>query len=277
MSEATDDMKSAKSSLTDFIEGMSMDEMKLLLACLEGMNNYVEDPNQNATESVVTNSAFEFVNGKRGKKNLICDGYRYTLDKKRIAADGIVRSYWRCVVKSCTGRLTLKDATVISRPRHSHSDQYEEILVYKAKAKIKETAATSNSTTRQIVSSALASLPKGCKRKLGCELASLFKMARKARLTALRSAVSASTPAPSQNPPATKSDEDLSDVLTYLDNLIKPSQQSDPAAEHPTGSLVNIDNSDLPLPNVTQSEYSDLSMVTAVNKNECSHGSNDEL
>ena len=45
----------------------------------------------------IMSTSIDFTTGKRGKENVIADGFRYSLDKRRTTATGVVNSYWRCV------------------------------------------------------------------------------------------------------------------------------------------------------------------------------------
>ena len=48
-------------------------------------------------------SSITFIPGRTtGSRNVIHDGYRYCLDKKRDE-----KTYWRCTDKTCSGRLNL--------------------------------------------------------------------------------------------------------------------------------------------------------------------------
>ncbi len=134
----------------------------------------------------MSTSTVEYTTGKRGKSNVIADGFRYSLDKKRTTAAGVVNSYWRCVTPGCSGRLVLHDDTISNTPSHNHGEQRAEITVHKAKKLLKHRAATSDMTTKHIVASAVAGLDFECRAKLGCRTNCLEKMARSARHTANR-------------------------------------------------------------------------------------------
>ena len=123
----------------------------------------------------------EFTTGKRGKENVIYDGFRYRLDKKRTTADGVRNSYWRCVSDGCSGRLVLHNETVANTPHYDHGEQRAEIVIHRAKKQLKDRAASSEMTTKHITS-ALAE----CRSKLGCRTDVLEKMARSARKAANR-------------------------------------------------------------------------------------------
>ena len=85
----------------------------------------------------------EFTTEKRGKENVIYDGFRYRLDKKRTTADGVRNSHWRCVSDGCSGRLVLHNETVANTPHHDHGEQRAEIVVHRAKKQLKDRAASS--------------------------------------------------------------------------------------------------------------------------------------
>ena len=51
---------------------------------------------------------------KSSKNNLIHNGNRYCLNKRRKD-----RTYWRCIVKGCYGRVTIKDGKVLKFSSHS--------------------------------------------------------------------------------------------------------------------------------------------------------------
>jgi uncharacterized phage protein gp47/JayE len=67
---------------------------------------------------IMSASTIELTTGKRGKENVIADGFRYSLDKKLTTSAGVVNSSWRCVTPGCTGRLVLHD-DAISILQHS--------------------------------------------------------------------------------------------------------------------------------------------------------------
>ena len=91
---------------------------------------------------IMSTSTIEFTTGKRGKENVISDGVRYSLDKKRTTAAGVVNSYWTCVTPGCTSRLVLHDGTISSTPSHKHDEQRAEITVHKANKVLKQSLRT---------------------------------------------------------------------------------------------------------------------------------------
>ena len=62
-------------------------------------------------------SNINFVPGRiKGSRNVIHEGHRYCLDKKRDD-----KTYWRCSLKTCSGRLNLlADTTVTGTKPHTH-------------------------------------------------------------------------------------------------------------------------------------------------------------
>ena len=131
--------------------------------------------------STQTDSNIEFTTGKGNKDNVIHNGFRYRLDKKRITSIGVRNSYWRCVSDGCSGRLVLHNENVVNTPHHDHGEQKADTVVHRAKKKLKNRAASSEMTTKHIVASALAGLDFECRSKLGCRSESLKKMARSER------------------------------------------------------------------------------------------------
>ena len=139
--------------------------------------------------STMSTSTVEYTTGKGGKDNAILDGHRYSLNRRRTGTDGVRNSYWRCVVSGCQARLVLREDTVKNSsqtPSHNHEEQRAEILVHRVKKTLKEWAATTDLSTKQIVAEAIAELDLECRAKLGCRTSSLLKMARSARAAAKR-------------------------------------------------------------------------------------------
>ena len=104
---------------------------------------------------IMSTSTIEFTTGKLGKENVIADGFRYSLDKKRTTA-----------------------------PSHNHDEQRAKITVHKAKKVLKNRAASSDMSTKHIVASAVAGLDFECRAKLCCNC--LEKMGCSARQAAYR-------------------------------------------------------------------------------------------
>ena len=71
----------------------------------------------------IMSTSIEFITGNRGKENVIADGFRYSLDKRRTTATGVVNSYWRCVTPGCSGRLALHDDAISNSLSHNHGEQ----------------------------------------------------------------------------------------------------------------------------------------------------------
>lgn len=126
----------------------------------------------------------EFTTGKRGKENVIVDGFRYSLDRKRASISGAAKSYWKCTKPGCSGRLVLHDKTLANEPVHNHADQKAEITVHKAKKLLKQRAVSSNMTSKHIAASTVAGLNCESRAKLGCTVRALEKMAQSARRAA---------------------------------------------------------------------------------------------
>ena len=56
-------------------------------------------------------TTISFIPGRTSRsRNLLHDGYRYFLDKKRSE-----KSYWKCVNKTCSGRLSFVDDSTVAR------------------------------------------------------------------------------------------------------------------------------------------------------------------
>ena len=126
-----------------------------------------------------TNSV-EFTTGKRGKDNVIYDGQRYTLNRRRHGTDRVEKSYWICTVSGC------KVGFVLHSPLHNHGDQQAELTVYRAKVQLKSRAATSDISTKRIVAQSVSGLDFESIAKLVCQLNCLCKMARSSRTAANR-------------------------------------------------------------------------------------------
>ena len=133
-------------------------------------------------------STITFIPGRTtGSRNVIHDGYRYCLDKKRDE-----KTYWRCTDKTCSGRLNLvNDTTVTSTKPHSHPPTPAENSVFKAKQGLKRKASDTDLPTKHLVADAVGPLSFKAQSKLNCQQAqaSLAKMARTARTKANRHTV----------------------------------------------------------------------------------------
>ena len=62
--------------------------------------------------SIMATPSVEYTTGKRGKDNVLVDGQRYTLNRKRNGTDGVTKTYWICVVPGCVARLVLHKQTL---------------------------------------------------------------------------------------------------------------------------------------------------------------------
>ncbi len=98
-----------------------------------------------------TTTPVEFVKGKKGADNVVWDGHRYNLDRKRAP-----RSYWRCTLykqHGCTGRLILDGSnTVVNSPVHNHEEQSVEVTltVHRAKQRLKRFASNSDYSSKHL-------------------------------------------------------------------------------------------------------------------------------
>ena len=129
-------------------------------------------------------STINFVPGRtKGSRNVIHEGHRYCLDKKRDD-----KTYWRCSLKTCSGRLNLlADTTVTGTKPHTHPPTPAENSVHTAKQSLKRKAAETDLPTKHLVASFKAM------DKLNCDQTSLAKMARIARTAANRHPISPQT------------------------------------------------------------------------------------
>ena len=86
-------------------------------------------------------STVSIVPGRTSRsRNVIHEGYRYCLDRKRSE-----KSYWKCVDKTCPGRLTLlDDTTVTNMKQHSHPATPAANSVHNAKQEMKKKRNKSN-------------------------------------------------------------------------------------------------------------------------------------
>ena len=96
---------------------------------------------------------FEFTTGKRGNENVINDGQRYILNRKRHSTDGVERSYWICTVSGCKARFVF-------------CDQGWRSALY------------TTMSTKRIVAQTLSGVDFESRAKLGCQLNCLGKMVR---------------------------------------------------------------------------------------------------
>ena len=128
-------------------------------------------------------STILFVPGRTSRsRHVLHDGFRFCLDKKRDE-----KSYWRCVVEGCSGRLSLlDDTTVTSSKPHTHPPTPAENSVHVAKQTLKRKAADTDLPTKHLVADAVGPLSFEALTKLNCQQPSLSKMARTARTKANR-------------------------------------------------------------------------------------------
>ena len=96
--------------------------------------------NEGQAISIMATPSVEYTTGKRGKDNVLVDGQRYTLNRKRNGTDGVTKTYWICVVPGCVARLVLHEQTVKNSPNHNHDEQRAEIFVHRSKKTMKERA-----------------------------------------------------------------------------------------------------------------------------------------
>ena len=113
-----------------------------------------------------------------GSRNVIHDGYRYCLDKKRDD-----KTYCRCTDKTCSGRLNLmNDTSVTNSNPHPHPPTSAANSVYTAKQNMKRKA----SDTKHLIADAIGTLSFEAMSKPKDQQESLAKMARTARTKAMR-------------------------------------------------------------------------------------------
>jgi len=138
----------------------------------------------------IPDAPLEYVPGKRGSRNVVWRGHRYTKDRQRDQ-----KSYWRCTLRhhGCSARLTLDGDTPTNTPVHTHGEQQAEILVHKAKVSLKKKAATSDQSTKFLVASTTAGLDFETSSKMNCTPNALGKMARLARQKANRHPINPSS------------------------------------------------------------------------------------
>ena len=118
-----------------------------------------------------------FIPGQRGTQNAVVDGYRYTKNKTYKK-----NTYYCCSEDSCSARITLSSGTLTSPlPDHNHRSQEAEIAVLVAKNTIKERAATTDLTTKDIVADTIRTLDFEAMTKINCQISSLEKMGRRSR------------------------------------------------------------------------------------------------
>ena len=110
-------------------------------------------------------STISFVPGRTARsRNVIHEGYRYCLDRKRDE-----KSYWKCVDKTCSGRLSLvDDTTVTSTKPHMHPTTPAENSVHCAKQTMKQKAASTDHPTKHLVADAVGPLSFEALSKLNC-------------------------------------------------------------------------------------------------------------
>ena len=91
----------------------------------------------------IPNDPIEYITGKRGARNVVWMGYRYTRERQRED-----RSYWKCTLQhhGCTGRLVLNGDIPCKLqhpyPQPCNGDQQAEIAVHQGKQTLKQKAAT---------------------------------------------------------------------------------------------------------------------------------------
>ena len=102
----------------------------------------------------------EHTKGKGNKDNIIVADNRYRKDKQRISPKGEVRSYWRCVVKTCRTRIVLIDGRMATNKavKHNHGDQKADVAVNRAWQSAKERARTTTDTEQQIIAECINSI-----------------------------------------------------------------------------------------------------------------------
>ena len=95
-----------------------------------------------------TTPTITFVTGKRGARNAVINGYRYTKNRQHKE-----NTYYRCVEQTtCKARITLTAGALSSSlPTHSHPSQEATIAVLEVKNSIKKRSAETDMTTKEIV------------------------------------------------------------------------------------------------------------------------------
>ena len=131
-------------------------------------------------------NSFEFTNGKRGKDNVIYDGQRYTLNRRRHGTDGVEKSYWSALLVAVKLDLfsTIREWKTALYSLHNHVDQQAELTVHRPKVQLKSRAATSNISTKRIVAQTVSGLDYESRTKLGCQLNCLGNIAQSSRIAA---------------------------------------------------------------------------------------------
>ena len=125
-------------------------------------------------------STITFIPGRTsGSRNVIHDGYRYCLDKKRDD-----KTYWRFIDKTCSGRLSLmNDNTVTNSKPYLH---HPTPAVHTAKQNMKRKASDTDLPTKHLIADAVGPLSFEAMSKLNCQQESLAKMAHTARTKVMR-------------------------------------------------------------------------------------------
>ena len=128
-------------------------------------------------------SNLQFIPGKnRGTQNPVLDGFRYVVDKKKNDT-----TYWKCFQfrKGCRARIsTIGKQLTSPAPEHTHDPLSAEIAVHVAKQTLKRKAAKGDMPTKYLCSE--AGMGFEARAKLGCQLSSLSRMARRNRQVASR-------------------------------------------------------------------------------------------
>lgn len=90
----------------------------------------------------------QFVESQKGSKIAIYDGYKYRLDKSYVASQN-----WRCLKKTCNGRLVKRRNVEepIVRGEHNHAPDIGENEVYVVKDKIRKMAENIEERPRSIL------------------------------------------------------------------------------------------------------------------------------
>ena len=93
---------------------------------------------------------------QRGHEQGLYQGYRYRIDRRN--ADRSIS--WRCVVKSCAGRIMQLENTIINViSEHNHASNPAKIIIEKVKAKVRARAIHGIEKPRQIMQQCTAGIP----------------------------------------------------------------------------------------------------------------------
>ena len=123
-------------------------------------------------------STITFISGRTsGPRNVIHDGYRFCLDKKRDD-----KTYWRCTDKTYSGRLNLMNDTAVTNSKpHPHPLTPAANSVYTAKQNMKRKASDTDLPTKHLITDVIGPLSFKAMTKPKNQRESLAQMASTAR------------------------------------------------------------------------------------------------